>query len=72
MRRRLLSWQGGGLLLGGLLYALVLTGLLFGYQQHLIRHRDGGGCFRAFLNNNWVGLIIFAGIAASFTIGPDA
>ena len=52
--------------------ALVLTGLLFGYQQHLIRHRDGGGCFRAFLNNNWVGLIIFAGIAASFTIGPDA
>lgn len=39
--------------------------LLFGYQQWLIRNRDRGQCFKAFLNNNWVGLIILAGIAAA-------
>jgi 4-hydroxybenzoate polyprenyltransferase len=38
---------------------------LFAWQQWLIRERDRDGCFRAFLNNNWVGLIVFAGIAAS-------
>jgi 4-hydroxybenzoate polyprenyltransferase len=39
--------------------------LLFAYQQWLIRDRERGGCFKAFLNNNWVGLIILVGIAGS-------
>lgn len=39
---------------------LVAAGLLL-YQQQLIRDRSPGGCFRAFLNNHWVGAIIFAG-----------
>ncbi|HIA08973.1 MAG TPA: 4-hydroxybenzoate octaprenyltransferase [Chromatiaceae bacterium] len=38
--------------------------LLFLYQQWLIRRRDPGGCFHAFLNNNWVGFIVFAGLVA--------
>lgn len=43
------------------------TGLLIAacfslYQQYLIRYRDRDGCFRAFLNNNWFGATIFAGI----------
>lgn len=42
--------------------ALVATGLLFIYQQWLIKNRDRESCFAAFLNNNWVGLIIFLGI----------
>ncbi|MCP5151662.1 MAG: 4-hydroxybenzoate octaprenyltransferase [Ectothiorhodospiraceae bacterium] len=42
--------------------ALVAGAALFVYQQHLIRQRDRAGCFRAFLNNNWFGLAIFAGI----------
>jgi len=33
------------------------------WQFHLIRGRERGHCFRAFLNNNWVGMAIFAGIA---------
>ena len=38
--------------------------LLFVYQQHLIRNREPAACFRAFLNNNWVGAVVFAGIVA--------
>ncbi|MDX1900514.1 MAG: 4-hydroxybenzoate octaprenyltransferase [Gammaproteobacteria bacterium] len=41
---------------------LILVATLFFYQQYLIRERDPLNCFRAFLNNNWVGLIIFLGI----------
>ena len=36
------------------------------YQQYLIRARDPGQCFRAFLNNNWFGAAVFAGIAADY------
>ncbi|MCR4302501.1 MAG: 4-hydroxybenzoate octaprenyltransferase [Sulfuricaulis sp.] len=32
------------------------------YQQHLIRERERDGCFRAFLNNNWFGAAVFAGL----------
>jgi len=35
------------------------------YHYTLIRERSRDGCFRAFRHNNWVGLIIFAGIALS-------
>lgn len=48
--------------------ALALTGGLFVYQQYLIRGRDRDGCFAAFLNNNWVGCVVFSGIAASFAL----
>jgi 4-hydroxybenzoate polyprenyltransferase len=36
------------------------------YQQYLIRRRDPEKCFRAFLNNNWLGAAIFAGILFSY------
>jgi len=36
--------------------------VLFAYQQYLIRYRDRDECLKAFLNNQWVGAIIFAGI----------
>ena len=32
------------------------------YQQHLMRDRTRDGCFRAFLNNNWFGAAVFAGL----------
>jgi 4-hydroxybenzoate polyprenyltransferase len=35
------------------------------YHWHLIRGRTREGCFKAFRHNNWVGLAIFLGIAAS-------
>lgn len=36
------------------------------YQQRLIFHYHKPDCFRAFLNNNWFGLAIFAGIFFSY------
>jgi 4-hydroxybenzoate polyprenyltransferase len=41
------------------------------YQYFLIRKRSREGCFRAFLNNNWVGCVIFAGIAADWWLNPQ-
>jgi 4-hydroxybenzoate polyprenyltransferase len=35
---------------------------LFVYQQKLIKNREREPCFKAFLNNNWVGLAVFVGI----------
>jgi len=52
--------------LGGLL----LAACLFVYQQWLIRDRQREKCFKAFLNNNYVGLVIFAGLALDYGLGP--
>lgn len=42
--------------------AIFIAALLFMYQQILISKREPQKCLRAFLNNQWVGFIIFAGI----------
>jgi 4-hydroxybenzoate polyprenyltransferase len=36
------------------------------YQHYLIRDRDAGKCFRAFINNAWVGASVFCGIAFDY------
>ena len=36
------------------------------YQQYLIRQRQPAMCFKAFLNNNWLGAAIFAGLVLSY------
>ena len=46
--------------------ATALSALMFLYQQHLIRGREPAACFKAFLNNNWVGAVVFAGIVADY------
>lgn len=43
---------------------LLAAGVLFLYQQWLIRERERPKCFQAFLNNQWLGLLIFIGIFA--------
>ena len=49
--------------LSGLYYvSLVAAAGMFAYQQHLIRDRSREGCFRAFLNNNYLGGAIFLGV----------
>lgn len=47
--------------------SLLISAALFGYHQFLIRHRDRDACFKAFLHNNWVGLVIFLGIALDYS-----
>ena len=46
--------------------ALLAASVLLVYQQILISERAPKKCFRAFLNNNWVGAVIFAGILMSY------
>lgn len=45
---------------------LVAALLLVCRQYKLIQHRDKGHCFNAFLQNNWIGLAIFIGLAAQY------
>jgi 4-hydroxybenzoate polyprenyltransferase len=49
------------LFLTGLKYSLIFIALLFSYQLYLIKDRKAKNCFKAFLNNQWVGLVIFLG-----------
>ncbi|MCW8923281.1 MAG: 4-hydroxybenzoate octaprenyltransferase, partial [Gammaproteobacteria bacterium] len=47
---------------------LLATGLAI-WQQHLIRDRQPAQCLKAFVNNNWFGLVLFAGIFLDYQIG---
>lgn len=45
---------------------LGLAALLALYHQWLIRGRDPERCFKAFLHNNWFGMLVFIGIALQY------
>ncbi|VXD03121.1 4-hydroxybenzoate octaprenyltransferase [Serratia oryzae] len=63
----LMLWVGYLMQLGGAYYwSLLLAGALFIHQQKQIASRERDACFRAFLNNNYVGLVLFIGIALSY------
>ncbi len=49
--------------------ALMLALALIAYQLWLARKQEREPCFEAFLNNNWVGFVLFAGIAGSSLFG---
>ncbi len=55
----------GAWYLGGLALAAGL-GL---YQQWLMRGREPHACFQAFLNNNYFGLAVFAGLVLDYALG---
>ena len=44
---------------------LIAAGLMV-YHQYLIRYRQPALCISAFLNNNWLGAAIFAGLVISY------
>ena len=46
--------------------AIIIAAGLMIYQQYLIRYRQPALCISAFLNNNWLGAAIFAGIVVSY------
>jgi 4-hydroxybenzoate polyprenyltransferase len=45
---------------------LAAAAALAARQQYLIRDREPAACFRAFLNNNLLGLALFAGLALDY------
>ncbi|WP_421171623.1 4-hydroxybenzoate octaprenyltransferase [Aeromonas dhakensis] len=47
-------------------WSLLAAAALFVYQQRLIRERQREACFQAFLNNNYVGALIFAGVVFNY------
>jgi len=64
----LLMWSLGAKLEMTMPYYLGLLCVLalFGYQQFLIRDRESSKCFQAFINNNWVGAVIFFAIVVDY------
>jgi len=65
----LLAGVGAALELAWPYYAgLALAAAMMGYHVVLIRGRSRENCFRAFRHNNWVGLAVFAGIVASYSL----
>jgi len=64
-----LAWAGALAQLGVIYFVgLVIALSLAVWQQWLIRDRQGPACFRAFLNNNWFGAAIFAGLFLTLTV----
>ena len=58
-----------GLMIGsGVFYfaGLILAEGIALYHYRLIKHRQHEACFKAFLHNNWFGLVIFAGLALDY------
>ncbi len=57
--------------LGAWYYASVLiAAVLMVYHQWLARDRQPANCFNAFLHNQYVGMIVFIGIALHYTFNP--
>ena len=53
--------------LSGFYYAgVVAASILALWQQYLIKDRNPQLCFKAFLNNNWFGLMLFAGLVLDY------
>src|SRR5579862_3460973 len=48
---------------------IAAAGVLFLYQQWLIRKREPAGCLKAFFNNQYVGIVIFVGILLQYLYG---
>ena len=58
---------GNQMELGWIYYLSLLLALgFFVYQQYLSRNRDPAQCLLAFLNNNWVGAVIFIGLVLDY------
>ncbi len=48
--------------------AVLIALLLFTQQLFSVRKRDRDACFKAFLNNNWVGLVLTLGLVGHFLL----
>jgi 4-hydroxybenzoate polyprenyltransferase len=61
------AWLGSRLDFGALFWAsLAGAAAIAVYHYTLIRNRDRALCFKAFLHNNWMGAVLFAGLALEY------
>ena len=68
-----MGWIGHYWKAGPIYYAGLVVALAFALRQFLlIRSRERDRCFRAFLENHWLGLAVFAGVAADFAVRNGA
>ena len=66
----LLVWLGVQLQFSWPWFAgVAVAAVLFVRQQYQVRNRDRDACFKAFLNNNWVGVAIWVGLLVGYFIG---
>lgn len=61
----LLLGQQTGMVFPYYIFVIIAAGFAL-YQQYLIRHRQPAACFKAFLNNNWLGVAVFIGIVLNY------
>jgi 4-hydroxybenzoate polyprenyltransferase len=47
---------------------VAIAALMFLQQQYSVRQRDRDACFKAFLNNNFVGMVLFTGLLITYAI----
>jgi len=50
--------------------AVAVAGVLMVYHQWLARDRQSANCFKAFLHNHYIGMIVFIGIVLHYTFNP--
>ena len=50
--------------------SIALAAMLMAWHQWLARDRQPAACFRAFLHNHYIGMIIFIGIVLHYTFAP--
>ncbi len=63
----LLAYVGKFMGFGKYYFIGLVTALLLVCRQYiLIKSRDKSHCFKAFLHNNWIGLVLFVGLAAEY------
>jgi len=48
---------------------LIIAGGLAAHHQYLMRDRDPALCFQAFLDNNYLGMVVFLGLVADYALG---
>ena len=66
----ILAWVGAQAGRGIYFYAgLAVAGGMMLRHYYWIRGRERMACFRAFMDNNWVGAAIFAGLFADYVLG---
>ncbi|MCX7170492.1 MAG: 4-hydroxybenzoate octaprenyltransferase [Proteobacteria bacterium] len=69
----ILAWVGWWVERGMYFYAgLLVAAAMMLRHYYWIRGRERMPCFRAFMNNNWVGAVIFAGLAIDYHLSPVA